>query len=93
MVKLVIHYTLAMTAAPKPRPVPVLAADGIQDLPLTEARPQLSKLIEDARERDTITALTVRGRRRICLVTPEFVEQARAAIAAGHGQPGAQPSA
>ncbi len=67
------RYTLTMTAAPKP----ALAEDGIQELPLTHARPQLTALIEDARERDTITALTVRGRRRICLVTPEFVEEAR----------------
>lgn len=61
-----------MTEAPKPE----LAADGIQDLPLTHARAQLTTLIEDARERGRITALTVRGRRRICLVTPEFVEEA-----------------
>ncbi|RSS57509.1 hypothetical protein [Streptomyces sp. WAC01280] len=57
-------------------PKPVLAQDGVQELPLTYARAQLTQLIEDARENDTVTALTVRGRRRICLVTPEFYEQA-----------------
>ncbi|MGW6414839.1 hypothetical protein [Streptomyces sp. NPDC055055] len=57
-------------------PQPELAADGVQELPLTYARAQLTQLIEDARENDLVTALTVRGRRRICLVTPEFYEEA-----------------
>ncbi|MFJ7592476.1 hypothetical protein ACIQZO_34925 [Streptomyces sp. NPDC097617] len=65
-----------MTAATKP----VLAQDGVQELPLTHARAQLTTLIEDARERDIFTALTVRGRRRICLVTPEFYERALVAL-------------
>ncbi|MFD6935292.1 hypothetical protein ACFWAP_03920 [Streptomyces goshikiensis] len=65
-----------MPSAPTPKVLPKMAKDGIQDLPLTHARAQLTTLIEDARERDTITALTVRDRRRICLVTPEFVEEA-----------------
>ncbi|MFF5505864.1 hypothetical protein [Streptomyces roseolus] len=55
---------------------PALAEDGVQELPLTYARAQLTQLIEDARENDVVTALTVRGRRRICLVTPEFYEEA-----------------
>ncbi|MFC8463367.1 hypothetical protein [Streptomyces sp. NPDC057250] len=54
----------------------LIAADGIQELSLTLARPRFTRLIEDARERDRITALTVRGRRRACIVTPEFVEEA-----------------
>ncbi|MFB8347988.1 hypothetical protein [Streptomyces niveus] len=65
-----------MTATTKP----VLAKDGVQELPLTHARAQLTTLIEDARERDTFTALTVRGRRKICLVTPEWYERALAAL-------------
>lgn len=70
-------YTLAMTSKPKPAPPkPVLAEDGMQEVPLTHARAQLSTLIEDARERQQDTALTVRGRRRIVLVTPEFYEAA-----------------
>ncbi|WP_405893820.1 hypothetical protein OG272_16150 [Streptomyces sp. NBC_00104] len=64
---------------------PEMQPDGVQELPLTHARAQLSQLIEDARERDTITALTERGRRRICLVTPEFVERARQ-LMAEHGE-------
>ncbi|WP_199570590.1 hypothetical protein [Streptomyces murinus] len=59
---------------------PELQPDGVQDLPLTHARAQLTTLIEDARERDLVTALTVRGRRRICLVTPEFYERAVKAL-------------
>jgi prevent-host-death family protein len=61
-------YTLAMTAKPNPEPAP----DGAQELPLTHARAQLSTLIADARERGRDTALTVRGERKIVLVTPEF---------------------
>ena len=76
MVSVVRDYTLTMADDPKP----VLAADGIQELPLTYARAQLTTLIEDARERDTFTAITVRGRRRICLVTPEFLDKALAAL-------------
>ncbi|MEU6929020.1 type II toxin-antitoxin system prevent-host-death family antitoxin [Streptomyces sp. NPDC046374] len=67
-----------MTDAQKPVP----AADGVQELPLTHARAQLTTLIEDARERGTVTALTVRGRRKICLVTPEWYEEAVKALAA-----------
>ncbi|WP_159052339.1 hypothetical protein [Streptomyces longwoodensis] len=63
---------------------PEMQADGIQDLPLTHARAQLTQLIEDARERQVFTALTERGRRRICLVTPEFVDRARQ-LMAEHG--------
>ncbi|QKW06997.1 hypothetical protein HUT18_11880 [Streptomyces sp. NA04227] len=68
-----------MTAAQDPA-VPELQPDGVQNLPLTHARAQLTTLIEDARERNVVTALTVRGRRRICLVTPEFYERAKKAL-------------
>ncbi|WP_284576670.1 hypothetical protein [Streptomyces sp. 2P-4] len=61
-------------------PKPERAEDGVQELPLTHARAQLTTLIEDARERDLVTALTVRGRRKICLVTPEFYEAAVRAL-------------
>jgi len=66
--------------APAAPPKPERAEDGVQELPLTHARAQLTTLIEDARERDIVTALTVRGRRRICLVTPEFYEAALQAL-------------
>lgn len=69
-------YTLTMSTEPQPTTAP----DGVQEVPLTSARRLLSRLIEDARERGVVSALTVRGRRRICLVTPEFYEQARRAI-------------
>ncbi|WNI31465.1 hypothetical protein [Streptomyces sp. ITFR-6] len=57
-----------------------VAGDGVRELSLTLARAQFTTLIEDARERDLVTALTVRGRRRICLVTPEFYERAMKAL-------------
>jgi len=59
---------------------PQIAADGVQDVPLTQARPLLSRLIEQAREDNLVSALTERGRRRIYLVTPEFYERATAAM-------------
>ncbi|GAB2331793.1 hypothetical protein AB0N20_27335 [Streptomyces griseoincarnatus] len=65
-----------MTATPEP----TLAPDGVQEVRLTDARALLSRLIEDAREKGRVTALTVRGRRRICLVTPEFYEEAVKAL-------------
>ncbi|MFC7220773.1 hypothetical protein ACFQLX_21815 [Streptomyces polyrhachis] len=61
-----------MTADPRIR----TAADGVQEVALTDARAVLSRLIEDAREGGRVSALTVRGRRRICLVTPEFYAEA-----------------
>lgn len=74
-----LFYTLAMTAEPNPTE-PQIAADGVQEVPLTKARPLLTRLIEDARERNLVSALTVRGRRRIVLVTPEWYEEARKAL-------------
>ncbi|WP_146159656.1 hypothetical protein [Allonocardiopsis opalescens] len=58
-------------------PEPQIADDGVQEVPLTIARPLLTRMIEQARENGLMSALTVRGRRRIYLVTPECVEQAR----------------
>ncbi|MGW2594824.1 type II toxin-antitoxin system prevent-host-death family antitoxin [Streptomyces sp. NPDC001515] len=55
---------------------PKIAADGVQEVPLTKARPLLTRLIEQAREDGLDSALTVRGRRRIYLVTPDFYERA-----------------
>ncbi|MGW2089629.1 hypothetical protein [Streptomyces sp. NPDC001880] len=55
---------------------PQIADDGVQDVPLTVARPLLTRLIEQAREDGLDSALTVRGRRRAYLVTPDFYEQA-----------------
>lgn len=67
-------YTLAMSTDLEPE----IAADGVQDVPLTIARPLLTRLIEQAREEGLVSALTVRGRRRAYLVTPAFYEQALA---------------
>ncbi|MFJ2110555.1 hypothetical protein ACIOEX_01280 [Streptomyces sp. NPDC087850] len=55
---------------------PQIAPDGVQEVPLTQARPLLTRLIEQAREDGLDSALTVRGRRRAYLVTPDFYEQA-----------------
>lgn len=70
-------YTLAMSS---PDVEPAIAADGVQEVPLTVARPLLTRLIEQAREDGLVSALTVRGRRRAYLVTPDFYERAVAAL-------------
>jgi hypothetical protein len=70
-------YNLAMAADLEP----LIAEDGVQEVPLTVARPLLSRLIEQAREDGLVSALTVRGRRRVYLVTPDFYERAIAALA------------
>lgn len=67
-------YTLAMASDLDPR----IAEDGVQEVPLTKARALLTRVIEQAREDDLVSALTVRGRRRAYVVTPEFYERALA---------------
>lgn len=67
-------YTLAMATDQEPK----IAPDGVQEVPLTKARPLLTRLIEQALEDKLDSALTVRGRRRAYLVTPDFYEQAQA---------------
>jgi hypothetical protein len=69
---MVMAYTLAMS----PDQEPEIASDGVQEVPLTLARPLLTRLIEQAREDGVASALTVRGRRRAYLVTPDFYERA-----------------
>ena len=69
-------YNLAMAADLEP----LIAEDGVQEVPLTVARPLLSRLIEQVREDGLVSALTVRGRRRVYLVTPDFYERAIAAL-------------
>ncbi|MDL4812740.1 GIY-YIG nuclease family protein [Actinomadura opuntiae] len=64
----------------RPEPAPVIADDGVQDVPATIARPLLTRLIEQTREDDLVSALTVRGRRRVYLVTPDFYERAVKAL-------------
>ncbi|MGH3492615.1 MAG: hypothetical protein ACRDQ1_05170 [Sciscionella sp.] len=64
-----------------------LADDGVQEVRLTDARSALTQLIEQLREQGLISALTVRGKRRAVLVTPEFYKQALTALAAAE-QPG-----
>lgn len=75
------RYSLAMTTTPAPE-FP-LGPDGVQEVPLTRARAVLTTLIEQAREEGVVSALTVRGRRRVVLVTPEFYDRARAALDGG----------
>lgn len=65
-------YTLTMAIDQEPE----IADDGVQEVPLTIARPMLTRLIEQVREDGLVSALTVRGRRRAYLVTPDFYEQA-----------------
>jgi hypothetical protein len=65
-------YTLSMATDLKP----TIAADGVQEVPLTIARALLTRLIEQVREDGLISALTVRGRRRAYLVTPDFYDRA-----------------
>jgi prevent-host-death family protein len=67
---------MVTTTAPEIR----TAADGVQEVPLTRARAALTTLIEQAREDGVVSALTVRGRRRVVLVTPDWYERAKAAL-------------
>lgn len=69
-------YTLAMADPKKIR----IADDGVQEVPLTEARAYLTRLIEQALEDGLTSALTVRGRRRVYVVTPDFYERAVRAL-------------
>lgn len=71
MATMTMSYTLAMADQE-----PEIAADGVQEVPLTIARPLLTRLIEQVREDGLVSALTVRGRRRVYLVTPEFYDEA-----------------
>jgi hypothetical protein len=69
-------YTLTMATDQEPQ----IAADGVQEVPLTIARPMLTRLIEQVREDGLVSALTVRGRRRAYLVTPDFYDRALTAL-------------
>lgn len=64
-------YTLAMATDQEPK----IAEDGVQEVPLTIARRLLTRLIEQVREDGLVSALTVRGRRRAYLVTPDFYDR------------------
>ncbi|MFI8872411.1 hypothetical protein [Streptomyces sp. NPDC055243] len=73
---------------------PRIAEDGIQDVPLTRARALLTRLIEQVREDGLVSALTVRGRRRAYLVTPDAFETAqsdRRMVRAFHAAAGERP--
>lgn len=74
MVNLGMTYTLAMATDQEP----TLAEDGVQDVPLTIARPLLTRLIEELLEKGQVSALTVRGRRRAYLVAPGSYERSQA---------------
>lgn len=83
-------YTLAMAADQEPK----ITEDGIQEVPLTVARPLLTRLIEQVREDGLVSALTVRGRRRAYLVTPDAFEAAqsdRRMVRAFHAAAGERP--
>ena len=70
-------YTLAMATTDQE---PTIATDGVQEVPLTIARPLLTRLMEQVLEEGLVSALTVRGRRRVYLVTPDFYERAKRAL-------------
>ena len=70
-------YTLAMATDQQPR----IADDGVQEVALTIARPLLTRLIEQVREEGLVSALTVRGRRRAYLVSPDWYDRAARALA------------
>lgn len=70
-------YTLAMATTDQE---PKIAEDGVQEVPLTIARPLLTRLMEQVLEEGLVSALTVRGRRRVYLVTPDFYDRAVAAL-------------
>jgi len=76
VVNLSMTYTLTMATDQEPQ----IADDGVQEVPLTIARPLLTRLIEQVREDGLVSALTVRGRRRAYLVTPDFYERALEAL-------------
>ncbi|MFD4855081.1 type II toxin-antitoxin system prevent-host-death family antitoxin [Streptomyces atratus] len=83
-------YTLDMASDLDPR----IADDGIQDVPLTRARALLTRLIEQVREDGLVSALTVRGRRRAYLVTPDTFDAAqsdRRMVRAFHAAAGETP--
>jgi hypothetical protein len=69
---IIMAYTLDMASDLEPR----IAADGVQEVPLTKARALLTRVIEQALEEGVVSALTVRSRRRVYVVTPTFYEQA-----------------
>jgi len=83
-------YTLDMASDLEPR----IAPDGIQEVPLTRARALLTRLIEQVREDGLVSALTVRGRRKAYLVTPDSFETAqsdRRMVEAFHSVAGQKP--
>jgi hypothetical protein len=84
VVNLVMSYTLIMPAELQPK----IAADGVQEVPLTIARRLLTTLIEQAREKQLVSAFTVRKRRRAYLVSADFYDRALAAL----GEPPAPAS-
>jgi prevent-host-death family protein len=73
-------YTLAMSEQRTPGEMVEIADDGVQEVPLTAARPLLTRLIEQVREDGLVSALTVRNRRRAYLVSPDWYERAKAAL-------------
>jgi PHD/YefM family antitoxin component YafN of YafNO toxin-antitoxin module len=73
---------------------PKITEDGVQEVPLTIARPLLTRLIEQVREDGLVSALTVRGRRRAYLVTPDAFDAAqsdRRMVRAFHAATGERP--
>jgi hypothetical protein len=56
------------------------SADGVREVSLTIARRLLTTLIEQAREKQLVSAFTVRKRRRAYLVSADFYDRALAAL-------------
>jgi len=75
-------YTLVMSEPQNTESVKgvQMSPDGVQEVALTYARPLLSRLIEQAREDGVTSALTVRDRRRVYLVSSDWYDRAKAAL-------------
>lgn len=71
-------YTLAMADGKGIQ----IAKDGVAEVSMTDARALLTSLIRDVRWGGRVGAFTERGERRAYVVTPDWYERAKAALAA-----------
>lgn len=54
----------------------------VNEVPMTEARAILTKIVRDARYRNQVTAFTERGKRVAYVVSPEIYEKVMQALEA-----------
>jgi hypothetical protein len=57
-------------------------SDGVAEVGMTDARAALTALVREVRYGGKVGAFTERGERQVMLVTPEFYENALAALGA-----------